>query len=67
VFKLSGETMFTIDGDAKTMTPIGADKPVFKVQGGWVVACGRAVLWSPQMDWILAGAGQKFDVSNMVA
>jgi hypothetical protein len=63
----SGEAVYVIDGDEKTMTPAGADKPVFKIQGGWVVACGRAVLWSPDMDRILAAAGQKFDVTNMVA
>jgi hypothetical protein len=67
VCRLNGEAVYAIDGEAKTMTPIGATAPVFKISGGWVVACGRAVLWSPQMDRILTGAGQKFDVSNMVA
>jgi len=37
VCRLNGEAVFVIDGDARTMTPIGADKPVFKLQGGWVV------------------------------
>ncbi len=32
-----------------------------------VDAGGRAVLYSPDMDRILAAAGQRFDVSNMVA
>lgn len=63
----NGEAVYVIDGEAKTMTPVGADKPVFKLQGGWVVAGGRAVLYSPDMDRILAAAGQRFDVSNMVA
>jgi hypothetical protein len=67
VCRLNGEAVFVIDGDARTMTPCGADKPQFKLQGGWVVACSRAVLWSPDMDRILAGAEQKFDVTNMVA
>jgi hypothetical protein len=67
VCKLNGETVYTIDGEQETMTPLGADKPVFKISGGWVIACGRAVLWSAGMDRILAGAGQRFDVSNMVA
>jgi hypothetical protein len=56
-----------MDGDARTMTPIGADKPVFKLQGGWVVACGRAVLMSPQMDRILAGARPVRAVASMIA
>jgi hypothetical protein len=67
VCRLNGEAVDTIDAEQKTMTPVGADKPVFKIQGGWVVACGRAVLWSPDMDRILAGAGQPFHVTNMVA
>jgi hypothetical protein len=67
VCRLNGEAVYTIDAEQKTMTPVGADKPVFKIQGGWVVACGRAVLWSPDMDRILAGAGQPFHVTNMVA
>jgi hypothetical protein len=67
VCRLSGEAVYVIDGEEKTMTPCGADKPVFKIQGGWIVACGRAVLWSPDMDRILAAAGQRFDMANMVA
>jgi hypothetical protein len=51
VCRLNGEAVFVIDGDARTLTPVGADKPVFKLQGGWVVACGRAVL-------CVAGHGQ---------
>jgi hypothetical protein len=66
VCRLNGEAVFAIDGEAKTMTPIGAEKPVFKIHPGWVVAYGP-VLWSPDINRILAGAGQKFDVQNMVA
>jgi hypothetical protein len=67
VCRLSGEAVYVIDGEEKTMTPVGADKPVFKLQGGWVVACGRAVLSSPDMDRILAAAGRPVEVANMVA
>jgi hypothetical protein len=45
----------------------GATEPVFKIKAGWVYAGGRAVLMSTAMHRILAGAGQPFDVSTMVA
>jgi hypothetical protein len=67
VCRLNGQAVFVIDGDARTMTPIGAEKPVFKISGGWVIACGRTALMSPAMDRVLAGAWSARDVSNMVA
>jgi hypothetical protein len=67
VYRLNGEALYTIDGAAKTMTPIGATEPVFQIKRGWVYADDRAVLMSTAMHRILAGAGQPFDVSNMVA
>jgi hypothetical protein len=45
----------------------GATEPVFKIKAGWVYAGGRAVLMSTAMHRMLAGAGQPFDVSTMVA
>jgi hypothetical protein len=39
----------------------------FGAAEGWVNACGRAVLWSPDMDRILAGAGAVRDVASMIA
>ncbi len=67
VYRLNGEAVYTIDGAQKTMTPLGASEPIFRIKAGWVYAGGRAVLYSPDMDRILAAAGQRFDVSNMVA
>jgi hypothetical protein len=32
VCRLNGEAVYVIDGDAKTMTPIGADKPRVQTQ-----------------------------------
>jgi hypothetical protein len=68
VYRLNGEPAFVIAGEKQRMTPMGSTKPVSRITSeGWITACGRAVRWSPQMDRILAGAGQKFDVTNMVA
>jgi hypothetical protein len=67
VHRLNGEPVYTIDGEKKQMRPVGATEPVFRINHGWVNACGRAVLWSPHLDRILAGAGQRLDVRNMVA
>jgi hypothetical protein len=68
VYRLNGEAVFVIDGEKHRMTPIGSPKPVFRITSeGWIAACSRAVLWSPHMDRILAGAGRPVDVTNMVA
>jgi hypothetical protein len=52
VYRLNGEAVYTIDGAAKTMTPIGATEPVFQIKCGWIYAGGRAILYAPQMERI---------------
>jgi hypothetical protein len=68
VYRLNGEPVFVIDGEKQRMIPMNSSKPVFRITSeGWITVCGRAVLWSPRIDQILAGAGRPIDVTNMVA
>jgi hypothetical protein len=60
---------YTIDPIRKLAYRAGTTEAVLMICGGWLfdVDSGRAVLMSPAMDRLLAGAWQTRDVSSLVA